>query len=296
VGFLGGWFFAILAPSSSVVPVATQTMAEHRMYLALAPVITLGVVGLYSLLGRRSGVLFLALAVGFGGLTVRRNRDYQSELSLWRDTVAKCPDNERAHDNLGNVLINRPGQLPGAIAEYETALRIKPNYAQAHYNLGLALVQSGRLTEAIAQYEIALRINPGSVEMHSNLGNALLNLPGHLSDAIAQYEMALRIAPDLASAHFNLGYALLKDPDRLYEGIAQYEAALRIDPDYAEAHNNLGDALLNVPGRLPEAIAQYKAALRLKPDLTQAREMLNRLQNANESEEGGSVDYLLRRP
>ena len=41
LGFLGAWFFVILAPSSSVVPVAGQTIAEHRMYLPLAAVIVL---------------------------------------------------------------------------------------------------------------------------------------------------------------------------------------------------------------------------------------------------------------
>jgi tetratricopeptide (TPR) repeat protein len=90
-----------------------------------------------------------------------------------------------------------PGRLPDAIAQYEAALRIYPDYAQAHANLGLALANSGGpLPEAIAEYEAALRIDPGLAEAHYNLGNALSQMPGRLPDAIAQYEAALRIRPD----------------------------------------------------------------------------------------------------
>jgi len=77
------------------------------------------------------------------------------------------------------------------------ALRIDPDYAQAHANLGLALANSGgSIDQAIAEYEAALRIDPGLAEAHYNLGNALLQLPGRMPDAIAQYEAALRIRPN----------------------------------------------------------------------------------------------------
>jgi tetratricopeptide (TPR) repeat protein len=76
-------------------------------------------------------------------------------------------------------------------------LRIHPDYARAHANLGFALANSGgRLQEAIAEYEAALRIDPDLAEAHYNLGNALLQVPGRMPDAIAQYEAALRIRPD----------------------------------------------------------------------------------------------------
>jgi tetratricopeptide (TPR) repeat protein len=307
VGFFGCWFFAILAPTSSVVPVATQTMAEHRMYLALVPLAVLVVLGLYSWLGRRSAVIFLALAVGLGCVTVRRNEDYRSALAIWSDTVAKCPDNGRAHDqlgnalikipgrvldaiaefetavqldpdsskthnNLGNVLLNVPGRLPEAIAQFEAALRLNPDSAEMHYNLGNALLNApGRSSDAIAQYEAALRLNPDSVETHINLGNALFNMPGRLPDAIAQYEAAVQLAPGSAKAHYDLGNALLNAPGRSVDAIAEFQAALRINPDSAETHLNYGTALIDMPGRLPDAIAQFEDAVRLDPDSVEAR-------------------------
>jgi len=326
MAFLGCWFFAILAPTSSVVPVATQTMAEHRMYLALAAVVMLVVLGLYSLLGRRSAVVFLALAAGLGWGTVQRNKDYRSELAIWSDTVAKCPDNGRAHDNLGNVLVKMPGRraeaivqfqaalqldpgsakthnnlgnalmdmpghLPDAMSEFETALRLDPGLAEAHNNLGTAwLEMPGRLPDAMAEFEAAVRLNPGLVEAHNNLGTVLFNMPGRLPDAINQFEAALRLKPDSMEAHSNLGSALLNEPGRLSDAIDQYEAAVRLDPDSAKAHYNLGNALLSASGRLPDAIAQLQAALRLNPDLASARELLNHLQNPHGLEGAAPMD------
>ena len=80
------------------------------------------------------------LALALGLLTARRNEDYRSELAIWSDTVAKRPDNERAHSNLGVAWSKIPGRLNDAIAQYEEALRLKPDYAEAHNNLGVRLV------------------------------------------------------------------------------------------------------------------------------------------------------------
>jgi tetratricopeptide (TPR) repeat protein len=330
VGFLGCWFFAILAPTSSVVPVATQTMAEHRMYLALVPLVVLVVLGLYSLLGRRSAVVFLALAVGLGWLTVQRNKVYSSELTLWIDTVAKCPGNARARDNLGNILakmpdrlpdaivqfeaalqidpdsakvhnnfgdalLDMPGRLPDAITQLQAALRLDPGMAEAHNNLGTAwLEMPGRLPDAMTEFEAALRLNPDSIEAHDNLGTVFFEMPGRMPDAITQFEAALRLNPDSMEAHSNLGSALLNEPGRLPDAIAQYEAAVQLGPDSAKAHYNLGNALLNMPGRVPDAMIQLEAALRLQPDLTPARELLNQLQNRNGLEGPAQVDSSFR--
>jgi tetratricopeptide (TPR) repeat protein len=271
VGFAGAWVFVILAPASSVVPLAGQPMAEHRMYLSLAAVIGLGVLELYTRIGRRSMLVFAAAAVGLGWITIQRNKDYRSELTIWSDTVAKRPNSERAHNNLGVAWSKLPGRLNDAIAQYEEALRLKPGYAEVHYNLGAVWAQMpGRLNDAAAQYEAALRLKPAYVEAHYNLGVVWSQMPGRLNDAIAQYEEALRLKPGSAEAHNNLGLAWSQMPGRLNDAIAQYEAALRLKPDFAEAHNNLGLAWAQMPGRLNDAAAQYEAALRIKPAYVEA--------------------------
>ena len=128
LGFLGAWFFAILAPTS-LVPGTRQTLAEHRMYLALAPVLVLLVLALAAWLGRRGRLVLAAAAVGLGWLTIQRNAVYHSDAAIWRDTVAKRPGNAAARNNYGNILslAGRPGE---ALAQYEAAMRLDPGYAE----------------------------------------------------------------------------------------------------------------------------------------------------------------------
>jgi Tfp pilus assembly protein PilF len=267
LGFAGCWFFAILAPTSSVVPVATQTMAEHRMYLPLAAVVAIAVLGLHALAGRRARPVFVALAAGLGFLTWQRNADYRSELVIWSDTAAKCPANPRAHFTLGNVL-SRLDRLPEAGRQYEDVLRLDPRHAEAHNSLGNVLVRMNRPAEALAHYARALELEPDYVEAEYNWGNTLVQLD-RLPEATPHYEHALRLDPDNAEVRNNFGNALLL-AGRAPEAIRQYEAALRIKPTAAEAHYNLGNALVRA-GRLPEAIRQYEEALRLKPDYGEAQ-------------------------
>jgi tetratricopeptide (TPR) repeat protein len=242
LGFLGMSFFAILAPTSSFYPIATETMAEQRMYLPLASVIVLAVLAIHRWLGRGAMLCVLILAVALFGATWSRNREYGNPLNLWADTVANSPDNFFAHYNYGSELEKVPG----------------------------------RSRDAIAQFQEALRLNPQLVEAHFYLGCALQNEPGRLPDAVAQYEEALRIAPGYYQAHTNLGNALAAE-GKLQEAIAHYEAALRLRPDIAEIHFNLALILSGIPGRTGEAVEHLRAGLKLHPDDPQARQLLARI-------------------
>jgi protein O-mannosyl-transferase len=265
-GFLGAGFFVILAPTS-IMPGRFQMIVEHRMYLPLAAVTTLAAIGIHAAVRRQSWMAFAALALGLGLLTARRNEDYRSESIIWSDTVAKRPNNERAHNNLGFVWSRMPGRLNDAVAQFEEALRLKPDYAEAHNNLGSVWSEMpGRSNDAAAQFEEALRVRPGYAEAHNNLANAWATIPGRLNDAIIHYEAALRLKPDFVEAHFNLGLAWWRMPGRLNDAAAQFEAVLRLQPNDAGAHKNLGLVWSRMPGRLNDAAAQLEAVLRLQPD------------------------------
>jgi len=268
-GFAGIFFFAILAPTL-LVPVATEIVVEHRMYLALAPVLAVVVCGGYALLARvrrtptLSGIggwgALLAVTIVFICLTARRNDDYRSELTLWRDTVAKRPNNALAHYNLGVALLHA-GNSPDAKAQFEEAVRLAPDYADAFLNLGTVLQSEGKNDEAIVDYEKAVSFKPRSAEAYYHLGAALAQI-GDTSDAIAQYGEALRLKPDYLEVHANLGAALV-NAGRMPEGLAELEEAERLDPDSAQIHYNLG-LVLRAMGREDEARIQLDQAASLQ--------------------------------
>jgi tetratricopeptide (TPR) repeat protein len=294
LGFAGAWFFVILAPSSSVVPVATEIIAEHRMYLPLAAVIAVAVCGGYALVERalararadgRAARPYLMICVGaavaLGCMTVRRNLDYRDNQTLWSDIVAKAPENPGAHNNLGNILFEQ-GRLMAAIDQYRQALQLVPDYADAHFNLGNALVRLGRLPDAIENYRAALRYRPEDPAIHAALGTACYRLGNAAAEgnrpeeAAAAYAEAVGEQPNFADAHVNYGN-ILAELGRVAEAVAEYEQVLRLEPSSADAHNNLG-SLLAGQGRRPEARAQFEEALRLKPDYRAARDNLRRLE------------------
>ncbi|MEO6568411.1 MAG: tetratricopeptide repeat protein, partial [Opitutaceae bacterium] len=170
-GFLCATFFLILAPTSSIVPVA-DAMVEHRMYLPLAVIVTFVVVGMHRQSGRLAPLIWSGLAVVLGATTAIRNLDYRSPLTLWEDTVKKIPGSPRAHNNLGAYLLS-DGRLEAAREHFSTALRLKPNYASAHYNFGQLLEKTGQVEEAIQSYETATRLNPKLVDAHVNSARLL---------------------------------------------------------------------------------------------------------------------------
>ena len=159
VGFLGCWFFLFLAPTSTVVPIGGEPMAESRMYLPLAAVVALVVTGVYARFGRRSLVLWPVLAVGLGWLTYVRNEAYGSDIALWRDTVAKMPRSARARYNL-SMVYSKQGQYAQAVVEDEVGLQLDSwasaeQAPAAHNKLGYDLAELGRMPEAVAHYEQA---------------------------------------------------------------------------------------------------------------------------------------------
>jgi FkbM family methyltransferase len=159
------------------------------------------------------------------------------------------------------------GKLEEAIAHFEQALRLNPDYAEGHSNLGNVYYFQRRYHAAVTCYERALRLEPNFPVAQNNLGTALSCL-GRYEEAAAHCRSALSSQPDYAEAHSNLAIAL-KGQGQLDEAISHYQEALRLKPDYAEAHNNLGLALTD-RGEWDAAVACYHEALRLKPDYADA--------------------------
>ena len=266
-GFAALWFFLILAPTSSVVPIALQPMAESRLYLPLAGIVSITIlIAFRAAPGWSLGVGYL-LCLALGMMSYQRNLLYLHPYDLWEDTVAHAPSNARAHVHLGNALLLLPGRLDDAVSEYRQAARIDPKDATARNDIGDAYLHaSGHLSEAIQEFEEALKINPSDAIVHNNLGLALLQTHTRTAEAVTEFQESLRLKPDLIGAHLNLGHAFSSTPGKRQEAIDQYHTVLRLQPNNAMAHFDLGNAWLSIPGGLDRAISEYQIAIRLKPD------------------------------
>ena len=266
VGFTAAWVVVALAPTSSVVPIIQQPIAENRMYLPLAGAIALLVAGGYALFGRRAWPVLVLAALMLGALTRERSVDYRDPVALWTDTLEKRPANARAHSNLAGALLAADNAV-AAHRHATAALQLQPGYADAHTNAGAALLRLGRPNDAIPHFLTAGRAQPESADAHFNLGNALHHA-NRAADALRHYEDALRLNPRHPKALNNASVALF-DLGRFDDAIARARAATRVAPDYADAQYNLGNALL-AARRPAEAIPAYETALKLQPDFPSA--------------------------
>lgn len=273
VGFCLVAFLLILSPTSSVVPISAQPMAENRVYLASAPLVLAAAFGLLTWLGRTGVTAVLLLSGVSVWCTVGRNQVLSSPKELWQDTVAKRPENPRAFENLGEVLFAE-GNARAAREQFEHTLRLKPDYPEAHNNLGTCLQLLGEPALSLAHFETAVRLKPDFAAAYTNLGNALIsaNRPAEARVALEK-AMVLLSAPSslkvgLPETHNSLGNVLMAE-GRFAEALPHFESALRLNPGFAQAQVNIG-AVMSRLGRNPEAIACFEAALRLDPNQPEA--------------------------
>jgi tetratricopeptide (TPR) repeat protein len=323
--FAFAYFLVALLPALGLIDTYIfrySLVFDHFQYLASIGPLALagtGLVRLSDFIIPKKPWLQSALCAGLllilGTASWQRTWVYESEDALWTDELAKNPNCWLGHYNLGNALLQKgqvddavaqyqkaveiypnyqeahgnlglalfqKGQVDDAVAQYQKAVEINPNYVQAHYNLGVALFQKGQVDDAVAQYQRAVEIDPNFAAAHIDLGNAFFQ-KGHLEEAIAQFQKAVEINPE-AEAHYDLGNALLQK-GHLDEAITQCQRALEIKPNYAEAHYNLGVALAQ-KGQLDEAIMQFQEVLRLKPDFSPAQDALEKVQAFMRQREG----------
>ena len=275
VAFLGIWFFGILAPTSSIIPVSTELIAEHRVYLSLAAVTTLVVLageGLLSRLGRAwggsprvwagAGVAAVCLAGLLGArATYARTQVYSSVLALWADTVATSPNDAGARNNLGNALADL-GRDDEALVQFRAALQIAPSYGTPHHNVGNILMKQGRPAEAAREYEAALAGEPTDAGLHYELGDAYRKL-GRMRESLDQFQEALLAKSESSVVWYDLGNAFL-DAGRLPEAEMAYRRSLSLRPDFPDALVNHAGILAQL-GEREHAIEEFERVAALQP-------------------------------
>jgi len=168
----------------------------------------------------------------------------------------------KAHNDLG-IAFDRLGRLDEAASAFAAAIDCDPAFAEAHYNLATIYKKQDKLRETLDGFARALELRPDFFQAHNNLGNVLQTL-GLVELAAERYQVALALKPDSAEVHNNLG-TVLQDSGDFRDAEAYYRQALILKPDYLEAHNNLAISLQR-QGRYGEAEAAFRVALAQKPD------------------------------
>jgi protein O-mannosyl-transferase len=303
LAFLGTWFFVILAPTSTVVPIATEVAAERRMHLPLAAIVVLLAVAVRWAAARWTPNLGRAHAIGgvavitlaLGALTIVRNAEYRDPIGIWETVLARRPQ-DRARYNLGIELkaagrtaeaielyrqatpgepaahyalgfeLGSTGQFDVAVAELREFIRLEPDdfrAPQAYYLLGRSLVGLGKYAEAEHAYREILKMIPRDADARGALADVLLAQKRH-DEAIAMYKEYLSVVPRNADAHHNLGLAFVgQGQDAL--ALREFQVAVDVNPNDANLRQSLGNALVTAD-RFEEAITHFRAGLRLAPN------------------------------
>jgi Flp pilus assembly protein TadD len=266
------WFLGTLVPVIQLVQSGEQAMADRFTYIPSLGISLLVVWGACELTLRWRyqrtilGVAGLATVVVCCEVTRQQLGYWKDSESLFRHTLAVTENNYLAHKALG-VVLGMQGRSDEAIDQFQEALHLVPDYADACDGLGVALDRKGRIDEAIQQLHKAVRLRPGLADFHYDFG-VVLGEKGQVDEAINQFQEAVRLKPDYAEAHNNLGMTL-GQKGRLDEAIDQFRETIWLKPDYIEAHYNLGVAL-NLKGQADAAIQQFQETIRLKPDYAEA--------------------------
>jgi tetratricopeptide (TPR) repeat protein len=324
LGFLPAAFFLILAPTSSFIPILDACF-DHRMYLALAvPVVGVVVTG-YLILDRwlrleHAGdvqscrlrwaaplVAVAAVVLALCTATILRNDDFRSDISIWQDTVSKRPENSRAHNGLADALAVQ-GHEELAIAEYERALMLKPDFVEplesvlkllkkrgglgagiqfarqvlaerpqnpaAENLLAGFLAADSRFEEADAAFRRSLELDSENIDTRIRLADLYLRR-GNSAEASVQYEEILERRPYAAEARADYAHALILQ-NRLDEAIRQAQLASELKPDLAPAHVHLAAALGQL-GKVEDAVAEYQTAIEIAPDVPETHHELGSL-------------------
>jgi tetratricopeptide (TPR) repeat protein len=279
------WYLGTLVPVIGLVQVGGQAMADRYTYIPLIGLFIMIAWGTADSLRRwRYKSIFLSSSAAIWLiilmiLTHTQVRQWANSITLFEHAVKATGGSWVAHNNLANAF-NDAGKVDAAIEHYHLALQKDPLEPEGIYNnIGLVLGTVGRYREAIEYYSEALKINPNYVDAHINLG-VVLARQGKTAGAYHHYSEALRVEPNSEKAHYNLGNVLMARGET-DAAIRHYSKAVHINPSFAEAYNGLGLAFLQT-GKLQEAILCFHKAVNHGPSFRDALRNLKLAESISE--------------
>jgi protein O-mannosyl-transferase len=248
VGWL--WYLGMLVPVIGLVQVGSQAMADRYTYLpqiGLCVALTWLAAGLVASWPRHrllcGGVAALVL-LDLMFCAWQQTWYWHDNRTLWTHTLNCTTRNEVAHYGLACAL-SELGQEDDAIAEFENALTIRPNFAEARFNLGLTLERRKKIDAALEQYREAVKSRPDLAEAHYNLG-AIFADRGQTDEAVAEFRKTLDTKPDDANACYNLAVCLCNQ-GKTAEAMPYWRKTLRLQPNNVDTVDQVAWRLATCP-------------------------------------------------
>lgn len=236
------YFVAMLAPVLGLIDMVYHQhslVADHLQYVGLIGPITVVVaagarqIQRWHLHRHAAPVAALVVLAVLSILTWQKSYVYRNPVALWTDTVEKNPNTWTGHYNLGHAQQTLENNPHTAIDHYRRALKIRPDFADAHHMIGVSLAKLGQHEDATDHLQRALEISPNNAGLHNNAA-MVLGMRGDTQGAVRHLLRALELNPDSARAHFHLGLAF-EELGKWNEAIMHFRQALNIDPDYPKA-------------------------------------------------------------
>jgi len=184
------------------------------------------------------------------GLAVSAKGDSAGAIKHFNKAIRINPNNAEAHYNLGNVYLSQ-NRLAMAAGEYKKAIQARPNYVKAYGNLAVTLAQMGAIDEAINCLRHIVVLEPNNPDTHFNLARTLAD-KGLIDEAIENFRKVTEFSPDDTAARCKLAELLLRKR-QVEQAIGEYEQVLKIDPANKDAQVGLekARAMQKAEGQLP---------------------------------------------
>jgi len=236
----------------------------------------------------------------------------RGEMKEAQQLLAEALSKDNSHagaQNLLGFLFGQQGDLTSALIHLERAVALQPDFAEAHYNFGVALWYAGSKVRSVSEVREAVRLDPAAGASYAFLGTALRET-GEREEARRNLQRAIALLPSFSATYIDLGIAYLRDSD-MDKAVGQFEAGLNVPlpsgpapdwdtaiadlrkaltakPDLAEAHNVLGLLLGRASANSKQVLAEFREAVRLQPDFAEAHNNMG-LVLAQENDEKAAI-------
>ena len=226
------FYLICIAPVIQLIPLGNQLTTDRYIYLPMIGLLLL-VASVIRKLGISSKIvyLFFSIPLLLAFLSNQRVQIWESDQKIWSDVLKKYPKVAQAHNNLGSALLEE-GNIQQALFHFNQAISLKSYYADAYVNKGNVLAQVGQSEQAIEQFNKAIQLRPHA-NAYFNRANEW-SKKGEFKIAIEDYKqsIALKAGPD---AYTNLAYAYvqLREMKKARKNLTE---AIRLNPNYDQAY------------------------------------------------------------